>query len=449
MPSPVVLTRSSPTRVLSHKMFNRDVKALQRGRVVNSSSSGSYNSSAAMAGSSNNPGDKPNSPHSLGGGGCDLHRLVAEQMLERRSFIKRKTPVVLEIGAHTGWYFRHMMEKRQYFGIKQYIQTDISEDRLNQNYEEIKDLIPDDVEFIQICCDEETDQAPNPFGIPERSVDMVVSCLSAHWINDLETAMVSARRTLKKDSCMLLSMFGGNTLYELRSAFSLSMNEVHGGVGTHVSPMIDGAGISSLMLQSGFNLPSVDMDRHVLMYKSPFHVMEHVQAMGESACHIHRRALDRTTLACMGACYQNLYEKNTLVPASFEIFHAVAWSPGPDQPRPLQRGAGAVPLSAVASSDHKELQSVLEEYSRNPADTFLAEKAEEILSRMRSRVDDDHAQLGLGHSGEGAQSERSANSRSSPVKFQEGVAKELAEAKKGTVLPPFDGANSDDGDTPK
>lgn len=435
MPSPVVLTRSSPTRVLSHKMFNRDVKALQRGRVVNSSSSGS---AAAQSQNAALEGMPTLSPNAIGGGGCDIHRLVAEQMLERRSFIKRKTPVVLEIGAHTGWYFRHMMEKRQYFGLKQYIQTDISEERLNQNYEEVKDLIPDDIEFVQICCDEETDQAPNPFGIPERSVDMVVSCLSAHWINDLETAMVSARRTLKKDSPMLLSMFGGNTLYELRSAFSLSMNEVHGGVGTHVSPMIDGAGISSLMLQSGFNLPSVDMDRHVLMYKSPFHVMEHVQAMGESACHIHRRALDRTTLACMAACYQTFYEKNTLVPASFEIFHAVAWSPGPDQPRPLQRGTGAVPLSAVASADHKELQNVLEDYSRNPADTALSEKAEEILSRMRSRVDDEHAQLGLGHSGEGAHGEQGKQGRS-PVPFQEGVGKEMAEAKKGTVLPPFEG----------
>ena len=316
---------------------------------------------------------------------CDLHKIVADQMLDRRGFIKRETPVVLEVGAHTGWFFRHMLERKQLHGLKQYIQTDISEERLNENYNLVKDLIPPDVEFVQICCDEEVDQKPNPFGIPERSVDLVVSNLSMHWVNDLETTMVSLRKALKKDCFVIMSMFGANTLFELRSSFSLSMNEVHGGVGTHVSPMIDGAGISSLMLQSGYNLTSIDLDRHVLLYDSPFHVLEHIQAMGESACHIHRRPLDRATLATMSAVYQGMYERNRLVPATFEIFHCIAWSPGPGQAKPLDRGAGQIPIQTISTAEHKELQGVLDEYARNPTDEDLREKAEAILIKMREQ----------------------------------------------------------------
>lgn len=187
------LTRSGPARTLVAQLFNRNVKGMQRSRVCTDA--------------------------------CDLHRLTAEQMLERRSFVKRDTPIVLEIGAHTGWYLRHMLEKRELHGLKQYIQTDICEDRLNRNYEEIKHLIPSDVEFVQICCDEE--QA-TPFGIPDKTVDMVVSCLSMHWVNDLETAMINIRRVLKRDGFFLNTMFGGNTLYELRSCFSMAQMEVKG-----------------------------------------------------------------------------------------------------------------------------------------------------------------------------------------------------------------------------
>lgn len=348
MQVPFTLTRTSPTRPITVKIFDRHLKGLQR----------SFVSSQA----------------------CNLHKLSAEQMLDRRGFIKRETPVVLEVGAHTGWYFRHMIEKKQLYGLKQYIQTDISEDRLNKNYEEIKDIIPPDVEYVQICCDEEQ---TSPFGIPEKSVDMAVSCLSMHWVNDLEVAMVNVRRALKRDGFFLCSMFGGNTLYELRSSFSLAQTEVLGGVSPHVSPMIDGAGISTLVLQTGFNLPTIDLDRHLLLYKTPFHLLEHLSVMGESACHYMRVPMDRDVLLGAAACYDTLYRKNELIPATFEIFNLIAWSPSPTQSKPLKRGSGQIPLTVWNSKNQKKLQSVLEEYVQNPDDKDLQMKAEEVFQELR------------------------------------------------------------------
>jgi len=32
------------------------------------------------------------------------------------------------------------------------------------------------------------------------------------------------------------------------------------------------------------------------------------------------------------------------VPATFEVITLTAWSPAPDQPKPLRRGSGQVPL---------------------------------------------------------------------------------------------------------
>lgn len=350
MSSPIILTRSAPARGISMKMFDRKLKGMQRSMAAAES--------------------------------CDLHKLCAEQILDRRAFVKRDTPIVLEVGAHTGWYLRHMLEKKQFFGLKQYIQTDISEERLNKNYEEVKHLIPPEVEYVQICCDEES-PANQPFGIPDRSVDMVVSCLSMHWVNDLETAMVNIRKVLKKDGFFMNSMFGGNTLYELRSCFSMAQAEALGGVSPHVSPMIDGAGLSSLVLQAGFNLPTIDLDRHLLLYKSPFHLMEHLSAMGENACHLHRQPLNPDVLLGACACYDVMYQQNELTPATFEVFHMIAWSPSPSQPKPLARGSGQIPLSTWNSSNRQRLQSVLDEYAQNPDDPDIQARAADLFKKLR------------------------------------------------------------------
>lgn len=360
MPSPIVLTRSAPARGLNIKMFDRKVKGLQRSFV------------SAPA--------------------CDLHKLCAEQMLDRRAFVKRETPVVLEVGAHTGWYFRHMVERKELHGLKQYIQTDISEDRLNRNYEEIKDIIPPNVEFVQICCDEELQ---SPFGIPDKSVDMVVSCLSMHWVNDLETTMVNVRKVLKKDGFFLNAMFGGNTLYELRGCFSMAQTEVLGGVSPHISPMIDGAGLSTLVLQAGFSLPTIDLDRHLLLYETPFHLMEHLSVMGESACHYMRRPMNRDVLLGTCAAYDTMYKKNGLTPATFEVFHTIAWCPSPNQAKPLERGSGQIPLSSWNSKNQKKLQTVLDEYAQNPDDAGLQMKAEEIFKQLREESADLMSKRGL------------------------------------------------------
>ena len=351
------LTRTSIYRPVSGKMFHRKMKCLQRA-FINSAD-------------------------------CDIHSNVAKQMVDRRSFIKRESPVVLEVGAGSGWYLRHMLDSGKLFGLKQYIQTDISEERLNKNFQEIKGKIPADVEFVQICTDEE-DQ--NPFGIPDRSVDMVVSNLSMHWVNDLETTMTSIRQVMKRDSMLLMSMFGGNTLYELRSSFTLAQTERLGGVSSYVSPMIDGAGISTLMLQSGFTLPTIDMDRHCMLYDSPLTLMKHLQSMGESACHVSRKPLTRKILATMNQLYEHMYGKNNLCPATFEVFHVVGWSPCPTQRQPLERGAPAIPMQSIATGEAKELQAVLQDYAQNPDDEVVQNHAMAKLAELTQRTKEEIVQ---------------------------------------------------------
>jgi SAM-dependent methyltransferase len=360
-----MLTRSAPTRAIEvPTLFRRDIKCLHRAAVQ--------------------------APH------CDLHKMMALQMLERRSFIRRDAPIVMEVGAHTGWYLRTMLQQGNLYGLKQYIQTDMSEARLNANYRELKPLLPAGVEFVQLCCDEEELGA---FELPDRSVDQVVSCLSLHWVNRLEQCMVNIRKVMKRDAFCLVSMFGGNTLFELRSAFTLANTENAGGLCPHTSPMIDGTGVSALMLQSGFTMPSIDLDRYVLSYETPFHLMEHLRAMGETCAfneHLVRPYTPRKTLLSMASIYQGMYGKSNLVPATFEVFHAVAWSPSPSQQQPLSPGSADLSFAQVGGTTQKEFAKALERSSRKPKDLELRARCEALFDQLQVQMEADRRKIGLG-----------------------------------------------------
>lgn len=48
------------------------------------------------------------------------------------------------------------------------------------------------------------------------SIDLILSCLSAHWINDLPGWFHRCFNVLRPDGCMIGAMFSGETLYQLR-----------------------------------------------------------------------------------------------------------------------------------------------------------------------------------------------------------------------------------------
>ena len=53
--------------------------------------------------------------------------------------------------------------------------------------------------------------------IPRSSQEAIVSCLSLHWVNDLPGVLVQIKEALQPDGVFLGALFGGDTLFELRS----------------------------------------------------------------------------------------------------------------------------------------------------------------------------------------------------------------------------------------
>lgn len=98
------------------------------------------------------------------------------------------------------------------------------------------------------------------------SVDLVLSNLALHWVNDLPTVLKQINSVLKPDGVFLLSMFGPDTLYELRVALQLAELEREGGFGAHVSPFTEPSNLTHLLQTAGFQLITVRFFNFLFSY---------------------------------------------------------------------------------------------------------------------------------------------------------------------------------------
>ncbi|KAF8969362.1 S-adenosyl-L-methionine-dependent methyltransferase [Flammula alnicola] len=261
---------------------------------------------------------------------------VAERLMERFMDIKRKFGTVLDLGSGPG-HFSKLLETDK---VQKSIMLDSSESTLMRD--------PDsefEVEVERIHGDEE-----NLLQIVEpNSQDAVVSCLSLHWVNDLPGCLVQIQESLRPDGLFLGAMFGGDTLFELRTALQLAEVEREGGISPHVSPMTDTRDVSNLLGRAGFTMLTVDIDEVKVAYPSMWELMEDLQDMGEGNAVIGRRnIIHRDTLAAASAIYKEMHgSEDGSIPATFQIIYMIGWKPAPTQPKPLERGSGKLNLKDV------------------------------------------------------------------------------------------------------
>ncbi|KDQ64158.1 hypothetical protein JAAARDRAFT_27776 [Jaapia argillacea MUCL 33604] len=258
---------------------------------------------------------------------------VADRMMERVMDIKRKFNTVLDLGSGPG-HFSKMLEPDT---TSKVVMIDSSEELLNRD--------PDsefEVEVQRIHADEEHLLET----IPPNSQEAIVSCLSLHWVNDLPGVLIQIREALQPDGVFIGAMFGGETLFELRTALQLAELDREGGISPHVSPMTDTRDISNLLGRAGFTLLTVDIDEIKVAYPSMWELVEDIKDMGEGNAIIGRRHfIPRDTLAAASAIYKALHgSEDGTVPATFQIIWMIGWKPSPTQPKPLERGTGKTSL---------------------------------------------------------------------------------------------------------
>ena len=183
---------------------------------------------------------------------------------------------------------------------------------------------------------------------PAGTLDLAVSALALHFVNDLPGALVQIRRSLKPDGLLLAALIGGDTLTELRQSFAAAESEIEGGISPRVAPFADIRDIGALLQRAGFALPVVDSDRVTVRYDTVFALMHDLRRMGATnpLTERRRRPLKRATLFKMAEIYRDRFaDADGRLRATFEVIWLSGWAPHESQQQPLKPGSARTRLA--------------------------------------------------------------------------------------------------------
>jgi len=245
---------------------------------------------------------------------------VGERLADRLDDVTRRFPRALDLGCHGGQMGRLLRGRG---GIETLFQCDLSPQMAGMARRAGSLCLAASEEFL-------------PFA--GAYFDLVLSCLSLHWVNDLPGALVQVRRALKPDGLFLAAMLGGETLKELRAVLAGSEIAEEGGLSPRVSPFADVRDAGNLLGRAGFALPVVDVDTVVVSYADPLELMTDLRGMGETNAVTERRKglSRRATLMNAAARYRDQFAgADGRIPATFQVIYLTAWAPHPSQQKPL------------------------------------------------------------------------------------------------------------------
>lgn len=191
-----------------------------------------------------------------------------------------------------------------------------------------------------------------PFG--DGSLDLVLSNLNLHNVNDLPGALLQIRRALKPDGLFIGCLFGGETLRQLRDCMTRAEISLRGGVSPRVFPFADKPQMADLMQRAGFTLPVVDSEIITVTYDHVFKLFHDLRGMAESNIIAARdkRYAGRDLFLHTAQLYaQNYSDADGRIEASFEVIFLIGWAAHESQQKPLRPGSAQHRLAEVLGSE--------------------------------------------------------------------------------------------------
>lgn len=178
--------------------------------------------------------------------------------------------------------------------------------------------------------------------LEESAIDLVIHDLCLHWSNDPVGQIVQSRRALKPDGLFIGTLFGGQTLNELRSCLAQAEAEITGGLSARIAPMSEIRDLGALLQRAGLALPVADGTPFDVSYASPFDLMKELRQMGEGNCITERakRFSKRAIFLRAAQIYAETFgTEEGRITATFEIITLTGWAPDAGQQQPLRPGS--------------------------------------------------------------------------------------------------------------
>ena len=182
---------------------------------------------------------------------------------------------------------------------------------------------------LAVCAD--LQQLP----LAESSFDLVWSNLALHWMDDLDAALAQIYRVLRPQGLLMFSLFGPDTLKELRSASNEMMFEINRQLDMH--------DIGDALVRCGYADPVMDMEIVTLTYADVPALLRDLKAHGSvSLARPTRKGLGRRgRFQDLLSRYEQFRRSDKRLPVTCEIIYGHAWRP---QPRVSPKGERVIDI---------------------------------------------------------------------------------------------------------
>ena len=231
-----------------------------------------------------------------------LHRLVADELVERLDLVKRRFRNVLDLGCASGYLAGRLRER----GL------------------EVTTADPG-FAFAHAAGGIQCDEDRLPFA--DGAFDLVLSAGVLDSVNDLPGALILIRRALAPDGLFLGAFAGAGSLPRLRSAM-LAADSAEGGAAPRIHPQIDVRAAGDLLARAGFTLPVADGHGFDVRFPSLAPLVADLRAMGATnvLAGRSRRPLGRAALAAAVSDFAAHAEADGKTVERFEIVYLSGWA---------------------------------------------------------------------------------------------------------------------------
>jgi NADH dehydrogenase [ubiquinone] 1 alpha subcomplex assembly factor 5 len=234
-----------------------------------------------------------------------LYNETAARMAEQFGFnIKKNFRTILEIGAKNSLIYDFLHKALK---APKYYVSDFSEQVLTQH------KCPQKILF-----DEEI------LPIKKNSLDLVVSNLNLHTVNDLVGTLAQIKRTLKKNGLFFGSFFGAQTLKELRIALMEAEIELSNSASPRIHPFIDAQSGASLLQRVLFDEPTSSTETIQVKYENIFDLMHDLKNMGEGNIML-KRQKNIPNKKLFKLANEKFLQNNPSGLVTFEIIFLTGW----------------------------------------------------------------------------------------------------------------------------
>lgn len=184
------------------------------------------------------------------------------------------------------------------------------------------------------------DLATLPF--VDDSFDLLWSNLALHWHPEPHRVFPEWHRVTRTDGLVLFSLFGPDTLRELRDAFASVDAD------PHTLRFVDMHDIGDMLASGGWSTPVMDMETLTITYETPRKLLDEVHAFGGFRAPGAAGLRGRRWYDAVIQALEGMRNADGVIPLTFEIVYGHAWKLAPRGAQAFdESGRAIVPIDKI------------------------------------------------------------------------------------------------------